>query len=69
MAPIPHAKCPTCGWRQCPQTDEPDEIVQVAVALEEHLARDHDMTWSRAREEARGWLDLAIDATKPPPPA
>jgi len=49
------------------QNDEPEEIVRVAVALEDHLAREHDVTWSRARDTARDWLGRAIDAGQKKP--
>ncbi|MBS2032826.1 MAG: hypothetical protein JST54_33440 [Deltaproteobacteria bacterium] len=64
MAEIPQASCGICAFCEQPRNDEPDEIVRVAVALEEHLARDHDLSWSRARETARSWLDRAIESTR-----
>lgn len=67
MASVPLAKCPVCGWSLQPANDEPDEIVRVAVAFEEHLARDHDMTWGRARETARDWLGRAIESNREEP--
>lgn len=57
---LPAAECPSCGWRLEPQGSEPEEVVRVGVELEEHLARDHDMTWSRAREIAGSWLARAV---------
>jgi len=64
MSQIPQASCAICAFSEQPKNDEPDEIVRVAVALEEHLARDHDLSWSRARETARSWLDRAIECTR-----
>jgi hypothetical protein len=67
MAIVPLAKCAVCGWSQQAQSDDPEEIVRVAVAFEDHLARDHDMTWARARETAREWLGKAIEARQGQP--
>lgn len=64
MSSLPVAACPNCHWSLEPQGDDPDEIVRVGVELEEHLARDHDMTWSRAREIAGAWLTRAVASLK-----
>lgn len=66
MLTIPLAACPNCRWRLQAVETEPEEIVRVAMEFELHLAQEHDVTWHRARETARGWLELAIEASRVP---
>jgi len=65
MLTIPLAACPNCRWSLQAAESEPEEIVRVAMELELHLAQEHDVTWHRARETARSWLELAIEASRP----
>jgi hypothetical protein len=56
------AICHACTWKRDAASAEPEALAEAAVALEDHLAGTHDLSYPRAQELARQWARMALFA-------
>lgn len=61
----PTATCRECDWTCDASSEEPEDLAEAAVALEDHLAGAHDLSYPRAHEVARSWARDILFAADP----